>query len=331
MYNADGLVEKRGVGFDEIEAHLDGRSTVWINVDGHGDADLLRRLGERFDLHRLVMEDVVNIDQRAKVEAYEDHLFIVMRMIRSGAAESEQISMVLTPQVLITFQEREGDCFDPVRERIRHGRGRIRTAGTDYLAYALIDAVIDAYFPVLESFGDRLEALEADIFKNPEPETMHEIHRIKRELLGLRRAVWPLRDAVNSLVRDDHHTLIADETRTYLRDCYDHVIRAIDMVENYRELASSQMDLYLSSLGQRTNDIMKVLTIFAAIFIPLSFIAGLYGMNFDTDASPWNLPELSWAFGYPAVLGVMALVAGGLLFYFWRKGWIGSGSRDRRD
>lgn len=297
---------------------------LWVNVDGLGDVDTVQRLGEMFGLHRLALEDVLHVHQRAKVEAYPDNLFIVARMAEPAPdAATEQISIFLGTDFVLTFQERPGDPLDPVRQRIRASSGRIRSAGPDYLAYAVLDAIIDYYFPVLEEYGERLDALEMELLTCPTRQEMNHLHTVKREVMALRRAVWPQREALNALMREPTE-LIHDETRVYLRDAYDHVIQIMDLVETYRELASSLTDLYLSSVSNRMNEIMKVLTLFAAIFIPLSFIAGLYGMNFDPQVSPLNMPELHWYWGYPFALTLMAVVAFGLLWFFWRKGWIGN-------
>jgi len=330
-YNKNEVVEREVERVSDLDEFLNDWPTVWINVDGLGDADVLREIAERFGLHRLALEDVVNVHQRAKVEPYDDQLYIVARMItREPRIDQEQVSIFLGEGYVLSFQERPGDCFDRVRQRIRKGSGRIRQAGADYLAYALLDAITDAYFPCLEVYGDELEEIESSVIQRPDLQVMQRVYAIKRELLSLRRAAWPMREAMNVLIREDSH-FVTEETRIYLRDVYDHAIQIIDVVETFRELAASQMDLYLSAVGQRTNEIMKVLTIFAAIFIPLTFIAGIYGMNFDSGASRWNMPELEWRFGYPAVLFVMLATAAGLLWYFRRKGWIGGGSRSRRD
>jgi magnesium transporter len=237
--------------------------------------------------------------------------------------QTEQVSLFLGERFVLTFQEKPGDCLDCVRDRIRSGTGRIRQAGPDYLAYAVLDAVIDNFFPVLEGAGEYLEELEATVLSNPDEGTVSKIHGIKRQLLRLRRAVWPQREALNSMLREGT-SLIAEDTKVYLRDSYDHTIQIIDLLENYREIASGLMDVYLSSVSNRMNEVMKVLTIFAAIFIPLTFIAGIYGMNFDPERSPWNMPELDWYLGYPFALGLMAAVGVGMLVYFRHKGWIGS-------
>jgi magnesium transporter len=305
---------------------------TWVDVQGLGDVETVRALGDRFDLHGLALEDVINVHQRPKVELYENHVFIVTRMVGGpatdgGGADTEQVAMFLGADFLLTFQERSGDCFEPVRERLRHAGGRIRAARADYLAYTLIDAVIDGYFPVLEGYGERVERLEDAVTARPDAALVAQIHALKRDLLTLRRAIWPQREMVNALIRDES-SLVAEPTRLYLRDCYDHAIQLMDMIETYREIASGLVDLHLSSFSARLNEVMKVLTIIATIFIPLSFITGLYGMNFDPSASRWNMPELGWRYGYPFALGLMGVVAIGLLVYFRRKGWIGG--RDRR-
>ena len=297
---------------------------VWVNVDGLGDEKLLRDIGDIFGLHPLALADVTNVPQRAKVEQYGRQLFIVTRMAHAGEElETEQLSLFLGEGFVLTFQERPGDCLDPIRERIRKSTGKVRTTGADYLAYAVIDAVIDNCFPVLEQYGERIEALEDRVIANPEARLVGYIHAAKRDLLTLRRAVWPQREALNWLLREEF-PLITDDTRLYLRDCYDHAAQIIDILETYRELASGLLEAYMSSLSNRMNEVMKVLTIIATIFIPLSFFAGLYGMNFNTDKSPWNMPELSWYLGYPFALMLMAAVAVGMLFYFRRKGWLGA-------
>ena len=305
-----------------IIAYVERWPVTWVNVDGLGDANVLNAIGERFNIHHLALADVVNVIQRPKIEAYGELLFVVMRMIRwNDGLDAEQLSLFLGRNFVLTFQESSGDVFDAVRDRIRNAHGRIRKSGADDLAYALIDAVIDGYYPVLESFGERIEALEDSVLERPEPSLAGEIHFVKRELFVLRRAVWPLRDAINALIRDES-PLIDAETHVYLRDCSDHCVQLIDMLETYRELASGLMDMYLSAINNRTNEIVKVLTMFTVVFIPLGFIAGVYGMNFHTNL-PGNMPELLWPFGYVFALAIMAVTAGGLLLYFRWKGWLG--------
>jgi len=326
-YDGAELVEREIEDLGEIEELLDQSAVCWINVDGLGDVGTIRLLGERFGIHPLAQEDVLNTHQRPKVEVYDGQVYIVIRMPGGGRdLATEQVSVFLGDDYVLTFQERPGDCFDPVRTRLRAGRKRIREGGGDYLAYALLDAIIDGYYPVLEVLGDRLETLEAEILENPSAALIAEVHGLKRDLLTLRRAIWPLREMLNTLIRDSLPNF-ADETLVFLRDCYDHTIQLLDMIETYREIAGGLVDLHFSSVGMRMNEIMKVLTIIATIFIPLGFIAGLYGMNFDPQVSPWNMPELGWYWGYPFVLGLMAAAAGGLLIYFRRRGWIGGGAR----
>jgi magnesium transporter len=306
-----------------------GKAPVtWVDVDGVGDAKTIEGIGALAGLHRLTMEDIVNVHQRPKVDDYGHYVFVVLRMPHCCADASprvagEQVGLVLAKGLVITFQEREfpGDVWGPVRERAR-GRTRICAEGADYLAYALLDAVIDSYFPVLEQLGDVLEDLEERVLDRPDQRVMEEIHGIKRDLISVRRATWPLRELVGTLIRDET-ALIADSTRVFLRDCYDHAVQIVDLVESYRDLGSGLMDVYLSSVSNRLNEVMKVLTIIATIFIPLTFITSIYGMNFD------RMPELHWKYGYPAVLLVCALLGVAMLWYFRRKGWLGGAARGR--
>jgi magnesium transporter len=315
--------------FEELEvatpgelAALRGRWPVlWANVDGVGDAESIAAIGDLFQLHRLALEDVMNIHQRPKVEEYADYLFAVTRMASiEERVDTEQISMFLGDGWVLTFQERAGDCWDLVRDRLRLGRGRIRSAGPDYLFYALMDAVVDHFYPILEEFAARIEVLEEEVIEAPRKELVPVIHIARRDLIALRHTMWPMRDAVGQLYRDESR-LVTQGTRLYLRDSYDHTIQIIDLLENFREMASALMEVYLSSINQRMNEVMKVLTIIATIFIPLTFIAGVYGMNFDPDASPWNMPELAWYWGYPAVMLFMLSIALGLLGFFKWRGW----------
>jgi magnesium transporter len=296
---------------------------LWLDVQGLGNAALIESIGALFGLHRLALEDVVNVHQRAKVEVYDGNVFVVLRMPEGRQPlTTEQLALFVGPNFVVTFQEREGDCFDPVRARIRRG-GPIRAYGPDYLMYAIIDATVDNWFPVLESYGEALEDLESAILVGPGRDTIQQIHRLRRDLLALRRAVWPLRDALGILYREST-PLVHAETRVYLRDCYDHSVQIIDLLENGRDLAAELTDLYLSMISNRMNEVMKVLTIISTIFLPLSFIAGVYGMNFDTGASRWNMPELLWPLGYPLALGMMLLTALAMLYFFWRRGWLRS-------
>ncbi len=315
--------------------YLDSESVSWVDVLGLGSEDILQRVGKVFGLHPLVLEDVVNVPQRPKVEDYDDQLVIIAQMVMLKETGDgfwiEQVSFVLGKHYLLTVQEEpQRDCFGSVRDRIRTNKGMVRKSGSDYLAYTLLDAIIDGFFPVLEAYGERIEELEDEVVTNPTRQTLQKIYQVRRELLGLRRSIWPQRDAINSLIRDGSD-LISPNVQIYLRDCYDHTIQVLDMVETYRELASGLMDVYLSSVGNKMNEIMKLLTVISSIFIPLTFIAGVYGMNFNTEKSPLNMPELNWYWGYPLCLGAMAVVAASLVYFFWRRGWFENFSTIKKD
>ncbi|MEZ5740734.1 MAG: magnesium/cobalt transporter CorA [Burkholderiaceae bacterium] len=325
-YDAERFEEIQIERLDDKALERHPGQVLWVDMTGLGDIDGIEMLGRAFGLHRLALEDVVNVHQRPKTEDFGDYLFIVARMLLRDRHDSEQLALFLGDGFLLTFQQRHGDCFEPVRERLRHNKGRIRAAGADYLAYTLIDKLIDEYYPLLEGYGERLEALEDELIERPHGRQVDMLHAMKRELMGIRRVIWPMREMVNSLVRDES-ALVGAPARLYLRDCYDHTIQLMDIVETYRETASSLLDVYLSSMSTRMNEIMKVLTIISTIFIPLSFITGLYGMNFDRQASPWNMPELGWVFGYPMALTLMVVLGASLLFWFRHRGWIGR--RDR--
>jgi magnesium transporter len=310
---------------EDCAPYLDTESVSWVDVQGLGSEDILQRLGKVFDLHPLVLEDVVNVPQRPKVEDYDDQLVIIAQMVmlkeKGDGFWIEQISFVLGKHYLLTVQEEpERDCFGPVRDRIRTNKGSVRKSGSDYLAYALLDSLIDGFFPVLEDYGERIEELENEVMFNPTRQTLEKIYQIRRELLALRRMIWPQREAINSLIRGESE-LITSGVQVYLRDCYDHTVQLMDMVETYRELASGLMDVYLSSVSNKMNEVMKFLTVMSSIFIPLTFIAGIYGMNFNTEKSPLNMPELNWYWGYPICLAVMVAIAVSLCFFFWRRGW----------
>jgi magnesium transporter len=322
-YGPDGAEEIENTTLDVVRAKCGSRPVLWVRVVGLGDGKALAAIRDLFKLHPLAMEDVVTVVQRPKAEQFGDSWFFVMRHTRlSDQLETQQISLFWGTNYVISFEEKSDSNLEPVRRRIREGLGQARSTGPDYLAYSIIDAMVDHLFPVLESYGERLEVLEEGILSSATEDTLARIQEVKHDLLVLRRSIWPLRDALIALTRDDSR-LIRPETRVYMRDCYDHAVQLIDIVESYREFASGLADLLLSSISHRMNEVMKVLTIIATIFIPLSFITGVYGMNFDTQKSALNMPELEWAWGYPFALFLMAGTAGTLLFYFRRKGWIG--------
>ncbi len=324
-YNADEALGIQLATPEECFPYLDSQSVSWVDVQGLGSEEVLKRLGKVFKLHELVLEDIVNIPQRPKVESFEEQELIILHMVTSRedgrGFYDEQVSLILGKNYILTVQEEpENDVFEPIRQRIHRNRGVIRSQKADYLAYCLIDAIVDGFFPVLEDYGERLEDLQDEVVENPTRQTLDKIHKIKRELLLLRRAIWPQRDAINSLIREES-PLIDREVRVFLRDCYDHTVQVMDMVETYRELAANLMDIYLSSLSNSTNEIMRFLTVISTVFIPLTFVSGVYGMNFDTE-SPWNMPELKMPLGYPFFWLLIMSISGGLLFYFWKKGWL---------
>jgi magnesium transporter len=294
-------------------------SITWINVDGLHDVEVIEKLGNCYDIHPLVLEDIVNTDQRPKMEDFEKYIFFVLKMLyiddKTHEIQSEQVSLILGQNYVISFQEKVGDVFNTVRERIRKGKGRIRKMSADYLAYSLIDAIIDNYFIILERIGEKVESIEQDVVSNPKPEILQQIYNLKREMLYLRKSVWPFREVINGLLREESK-LIKRGTYVYLRDLYDHTIQVIDTIETFRDMISGMLDIYMSSVSNKMNEVMKVLTIFAAIFIPLTFIVGIYGMNFQ------HMPELSMTWAYPAVWIAIILIGVSLLVYFKHKKWI---------
>ena len=309
--------ERRVLRVEDLHPVAD-ESILWINIGGVHNVEVLEAFGKRFRLHPLLLEDIANTDQRPKLEDYETHLFLVMKMLvakEGGGVLAEQVSFVLGPNFVLSFQENGTDVFGAVRERLRGGKGRLRGSGSDYLLYALVDAIVDQYFGVLEALGEQIETLQERVVSNPQSETLHEIHGLKRQLLFVRRAVWPLREAVHSLSRAESPYL-RESTRIFFRDVYDHVVQIADTVETLREIVSASLDIYLTSVSNRLNAVMRVLTVITTIFMPLSFIASIYGMNFE------HMPELKWRWGYPLVLVVMGLVAIGMLAGFRRRKWL---------
>ena len=314
---SDGeLIDKQIEDIQELNKHKATPEVTWVNINGLGDAEVIREIGEIFGLHHLALEDVVNVHQRAKMEEYQDHLFLVARMADfDKRLKSKQISFFISKTFLLTFQEHKpDDCLDPVRVRIREAIGRIRYQAVDYLLYTLLDSIIDHYFPVVDSYGEKLDDLDYDLIHDRGNTTIAALHNYQSDILMLRRSIRPHRELVNSLIRNESK-LISDETRIFLRDCYDHTIQISDAIDAYRETCSSLREFHLASVSNRTNEVMKTLTIVSTIFIPLSFISGVYGMNFQ------NMPELEWKYGYFTILGIMATIVTGFLCWFRYKDW----------
>jgi magnesium transporter len=323
-YDAHSIEERRIETIDDLLPCLENDKVSWINVVGLGDPEFFQRLGLHFRIHQLALEDIFNLGQRPKVDEYDGQLFIVLDMGCENKNEEvvfEQVSVVLGDKFVITIQEESGDAFDPLRQRLREGRGNARFMKADYLAYALIDAVIDQYFPIVESLGESIDDLQETLLDQPTRERVRELHELKRLISRIRRAVWPQREVIGRLLREDAG-LIAERTKPFLRDCYDHTAIMLDLLDTFREATRNVMEIYLSSTSIRTNEIMRVLTVISSIFIPLTFIAGVYGMNFDPKLSPFNMPELEWSLGYPFAIGLMLAVAIGMIVFFKRKKWL---------
>ena len=318
-YDEAQLEEKEVDTVEECFPFKDKSTVTWINIDGIHQVEVIEKLGIHFGIHPLVMEDILHTEQRPKMEDFDYYIIVILKMLSYDGEKkgiiSEQVSIVLGQNFVITFQEKEGDLFDPVRERLRKSKGRIRNMKADYLTYALVDTIVDHYFVVLEGIGENIEEMEEEISSDPTPDTMHSIHTLKKELIFLRKSVWPLREVINNLERGEL-SLIHGSTGVYFRDVYDHTIQAIETVETFRDMASGMLDVYLSSVSNKMNEVMKVLTIIATIFIPLTFIAGLYGMNFK------YMPELEWHWGYPVILGLMSALGILMVVYFRRKRWL---------
>ena len=318
-YDETHFLEREVERIEECFPFKDEPTVTWVNIDGLHDVEIIEKIGSHFDIHPLVLEDILSVGQRPKMEDFNDYLFLTIRMLsyddKNGDILSEQVSIVVGKNFVISLQEREGDVFDPIRERLRNRKGRIIKLGADYLAYALLDIIVDNYFNILEKVGDEVEMMDEEIVGNPAPETLQGIQRMKREMIFLRKSIWPLREAIMGLERSESK-LIKKSTAIYLRDVYDHTIQVIDTVEALRDMISGLLDIYMSSISNKMNEVMKVLTIIATIFIPLTFIAGIYGMNFN------YMPELKFNWAYPAVLVVMVVVAVFMVNYFRRKRWL---------
>lgn len=321
LYGDGELVETELDRVEEIP-HPRSNQVLWLDVNGLADARVIEAIGHRFGLHPLALEDVLHIHQRAKAEEYPDYMFIVARMLHDKSPQiTEQVSIFLGPNYVITFQEDPGDCFDSIRHRIRQ-RGRIQSRGADYLVYGLLDAIIDAYFPRLEKIGAEIDLIDEEITREGGRGRTHtaRLHEIRRELVLLRKILWQHRDALSSLVRQDN-SLISHESQIYLRDCLDHIVQLMEASDTDRESCIGLQELYLAELSQRTNDIMRVLTLMSTLFMPMTFLAGVYGMNFNSEISPWNMPELNWYFGYPMSLLIMGFSGAGMMALFWMRGW----------
>jgi len=318
-YDETQYQEKEAKTVEECFPFKDSPTVTWINIDGIHQVDIIEKIGLHFDLHPLIMEDIVNTEQRPKMEDFGHYLYVVLRMLyfdgEAHEVKGEQVSLILGQNVVISFQEKEGDIFNPIRERIRNNKGRIRKMGADYLAYCLLDTIVDNYFTILERLGDRIEEMEERLVADPRPETLAEIHKLKREMIFLRKSVWPLREVINGLERGES-SLVHKASRVYLRDVYDHTIQVIDTVETFRDMLSGMHDTYLSGISNRMNEIMKVLTIIATIFIPITFIAGIYGMNFKF------MPELEWRWAYFIVWLVIVIIAACMVIFFRKKKWM---------
>ena len=318
-YNEDHFQEEQVETVEKVFQFSNTSNATWINFDGIHQLDTIEKIGKQFKIHPLVLEDIMNAGQRPKMEDFGDYLFIVLKMLhydeKEDETKTEQVSLILSSKYVLSFQEDEGDVFDPIRERIRTNRGNIRKRGADYLAYSLIDAIVDNYFMVLEKIGEKIEDIEDELVKNPTPEVLQTIHRLKRELIFLRKSVWPLREVISRLERWES-PLIDKSIDIYLRDVYDHTIQVIDSLETFRDTLSGMLDIYLSSVSNRMNEVMKVLTVISTIFIPLTLIASIYGMNFR------YMPELEWPWGYPMVYIVMLSISAVMLVYFRRKKWL---------
>lgn len=323
-YNEQVFQEQELATPDECQPYLDGESVTWIHLQGEVNAETLKNIGAIFKLHSLALEDIINRGQRPKVEEYEEQLFLIVGLPHTcnGLPKVDQVSLFLGENYIISFHGGDQDPFQPLRHRLRKKGSRLRQQGADYLLYCILDLVIDQGYPILESFGEEIEAIEEEILNlSAKQAALTKVHEIRRELMLLRRNLWPQREVINTLVRGDS-SLIKESSLLYLRDCYDHTTQILELIENYREMAASLIDVYLSSASHRLSEIMRVLTMIATIFIPLTFVVGLYGMNFSHPNSPWAMPELGWYYGYPMVWSIMLIIVIGMVIYFKRKNWL---------
>ena len=318
-YNEVNYSEKEAHKPEECFSYKDTSTVTWINIDGLHETHIIETLGHHYNMHPLTMEDILHTGQRLKVEDYTDYLFVVLKMISFDVGmheiDIEQISLILGPNSVISFQEKEGDIFESIRDRLRSAKGRIRSRGADYLFYCLIDTLVDHYFVVLENLSEEIKNLEDELMEQPTTNTLHTIHKLKREMILLRKSVWPLREVVSGLEQFESH-LIKEQTNIYLRDVYDHTIQVIETIESFRDIIGGMLDTYLSSISNKMNEVMKMLTIIATIFIPLTFVAGIYGMNFE------YMPELKWHWAYPVIWIIMLTLGLSMLIYFKRKKWL---------
>lgn len=322
QYNESAYSKHEDLPISELIANIKAKQVNWVNLDGLEDKSIVQKIADHFCLHTLLVEDITS-DHQPKVEEFDDYLFFTLKMlyrIEEDRIDYEQISFVLGKDYLLSFQEKEGDLFGNLRDRIRLDQGRVRKKKADYLLYRLIDIIVDNYYSVLDAIGQKIETIEEDIYQNSIEQQFKNIQKLKKELIYLRKALYPLRDAMSKLIKDESGFIEPANIR-YYRDVYDHVVHLIDSLDTYKDLTSALMDIYINTLNTRMNEVMKVLTIISTIFIPLTFIVGVYGMNFNTEKSPWNMPELNSAYGYPIVMGLMVLIVIGMMRYFKYKKW----------
>jgi len=318
-YDESHFLEKEVRLVEESFPFKDKPTVTWINIDGIHEIEIIEKIGKYFGVHPLILEDILNTEKRPKMEDFETYIYVTLKILKqtdnSDKILSEQVSLIIGTNFVISFMESKDDIFDPIKERIRSGKGHIRKMGSDFLAYSLIDAIVDNYFVIMEKFGEKIEVMEEELVKNPTPGTLKSLHDTQRELMILRKSVWPLREVVNNMVRGES-TLIHESTLIYLRDVYDHTIEVIDMIEGLRDMVSRMFDIYLSSMSNKLNEIMKILTIIATVFIPLTFIVGVYGMNFE------YMPELKWRWSYPVIWVIMVFIGIYMMNYFRKRKWI---------